>query len=170
MDALSSFYPRLTTSNKLIPRIFGCGSMSMSITVLDENLILEQMCLFVWYSCTQKGYNWYHPPSKNLCLDMSFLFSNKVTFTYIIFKGRLYERKIILLCYLLRLELETGTEKEIKYEKEVQPPKSTQDRDDVRFGKILVYTQHSLLCKLLSLYKSCLSTSTLVMQIHFQFT
>ncbi|ESW06354.1 hypothetical protein PHAVU_010G041100, partial [Phaseolus vulgaris] len=77
-------------------------------------------CVFVGYSSTQKGYKCYHLPSKKFCLEMPLFFSYKVSFT---------------------LGPEIGTENETDYEKEVQPTKSIQDEDHVRFGKNLVYTR-----------------------------
>ncbi|WVY99969.1 hypothetical protein V8G54_026039 [Vigna mungo] len=75
MEALSSFYPNLSTTNNLKPRVFGCISYvhihSMDRGKLDPRAL---KCVFIGYSLTQKGYKCYHPPSKK------FFVSRDVTF------------------------------------------------------------------------------------------
>jgi len=65
MDVLSSFYPNVSTSNQLVPRIFGCVSFvhvpSGDRGKLDPRAL---KCVFIGYSSTQKGYKCYHPPFK----------------------------------------------------------------------------------------------------------
>nr|KYP63246.1 Retrovirus-related Pol polyprotein from transposon TNT 1-94 [Cajanus cajan] len=75
MEVLSSFYPNVSTSNQLIPRIFGCVSFvhvhSGNRGKLDPRAL---KCVFIGYSSTQKGYKCYHPPSRK------FFVSRDVTF------------------------------------------------------------------------------------------
>jgi len=75
MDVLSSFYPDLSTSSNLTPRIFGCTSFvhihSDGRGKLDS---IALKCVFIGYSSTQKDYKCYHPPSHK------FFVSRDVTF------------------------------------------------------------------------------------------
>ena len=75
MEVLSSFYPNVSTSNQLVPRIFGCVSFvhvhSGNRGKLDPRAL---KCVFIGYSSTQKGYKCYHPPSQK------FFVSRDVTF------------------------------------------------------------------------------------------
>ncbi|CAJ2657372.1 unnamed protein product [Trifolium pratense] len=75
MEVLSSFYPDVSTSCNLIPRIFGCKSFvhihSDGRGKLDPRAL---KCVFIGYSSTQKGYKCYHPPSHK------FFVSRDVTF------------------------------------------------------------------------------------------
>ncbi|KOM51000.1 hypothetical protein LR48_Vigan08g182700 [Vigna angularis] len=75
MEALSSFYPNLSTTNNLKPRVFGCISY-VHIHNTDRGKLDPRAlkCVFVGYSLTQKGYKCYHPPSKK------FFVSRDVTF------------------------------------------------------------------------------------------
>ena len=65
MKVLSQFYPDLSISNGLTPRVFGFTSFvhvhSNNRGKLDPRAI---KCIFVGYSPTQKGYKCYHPPIK----------------------------------------------------------------------------------------------------------
>ena len=75
MDVLSFFYPNLSVSSNLKPRIFGCVSFvhvhSQDRKKLDPRAL---RCVFVGSSSTQKGYKCFHPPSKK------FFVSRDVTF------------------------------------------------------------------------------------------
>ena len=69
MEVLSSFYLNVSTSNHLVPRIFGCVSFvhvhSGDRGKLDPRAL---KCVFIGYSSTQKGYKCYHPPSQKFCV------------------------------------------------------------------------------------------------------
>ena len=75
MEVLSSFYPNVSTSNHLVPRIFGRVSFvhahSGDRGKLDPRVL---KCVFIGYSSTQKGYKCYHPSSQK------FVVSRDVTF------------------------------------------------------------------------------------------
>lgn len=75
MEILSSFYPHVTPTNKLQPRIFGCVSYvhvhRNEKGKLDPRAV---KCIFLGYSTTQKGHRCFHPPSKK------FFVSRDVTF------------------------------------------------------------------------------------------
>ena len=62
-EILSQFYPTLSTTNNLIPKVFGCVSFVHihNHGKLDPRAI---KCVFLGYSSTQKGYKCYHPSSK----------------------------------------------------------------------------------------------------------
>jgi transposase InsO family protein len=101
MEVLSSFYPDVSTSCNLIPRIFGCKSFvhihSDGRGKLDPRAL---KCVFIGYSSTQKGYKCYHPPShKFLSLEMSPFMNKKVTSLKLIFRGRAQIRKMSLLYF-----------------------------------------------------------------------
>ena len=73
MDVLSSFYPNVSTSNQLVPRIFGTifGCVSFVHVPSGDRGKLDPRalkCVFIGYSSTQKGYKCYHPPSKKFCV------------------------------------------------------------------------------------------------------
>ena len=70
---LSQFYLTLSTTNNLIPKVFGCVSFVHihNHGKLDPRAI---KCVFVGYSSTQKGYKCYHPSSKKfyIYIDVTF--------------------------------------------------------------------------------------------------
>ncbi|BAT89058.1 hypothetical protein VIGAN_05273900 [Vigna angularis var. angularis] len=103
MEALSSFYPNLSTTNNLKPRVFGCISY-VHIHNTDRGKLDPRAlkCVFVGYSLTQKGYKCYHPPSKNsLCLGMLPSMNKRAISINLIFRGRVSGkiRKVVILVF-----------------------------------------------------------------------
>ena len=91
METLSQFYPNLSTTNHLIPRIFGCSAFvhvhSHNRGKLDPRAI---KCIFVGYSSTQKGYKCYHPPTRIFFVSIDVTFEEqKPYFNNLIFRGSL---------------------------------------------------------------------------------
>lgn len=79
MQVLSSFYPDLNMSNKLIPRIFGCVSFVHVHTHQRGKLDPRALkCVFVGYSSTQKGYKCYHPLSKKFFVSFDVTFQENI--------------------------------------------------------------------------------------------
>lgn len=78
MEMLSTFYPSISISNNLVPRIFGCVSFvhihSQERGKLDPRAL---KCIFTGYSSTQKGYKCYHPPTKKFFVSRDVTFSEK---------------------------------------------------------------------------------------------
>src|ERR1044072_6394809 len=142
MEVLSSFYPNVSTSNHLVPRIFGCVSFvhvhSGDRGKLDPRAL---KCVFIGYSSTQKGYKVYHPPSQKFFVsrDVTFL-EHESYFHQDHLQGestRNEDDLIMLPDFILGPEVGTGSATDS--EKEAQPTKSTQEGVDVRFGKKLSY-------------------------------
>lgn len=81
MDILSSFYQNISTTNNLVPRVFGCVSFvhihSQGRGKLDPRAL---KCVFVGYSTTQKGYKCYHHPSKKLFVSRDVTFHEGETY------------------------------------------------------------------------------------------
>nr|KYP48213.1 Retrovirus-related Pol polyprotein from transposon TNT 1-94 [Cajanus cajan] len=75
MDVLSCFYPNMSTSSNLVPKVFGCVAFvhvhGPNRGKLDPRAL---KCVFVGYTYTQKGYKCYYPPSKK------FFITRDVTF------------------------------------------------------------------------------------------
>jgi len=75
MGVLSHFYPCLTITHHLAPRIFGCVSNvhihGQTQGKLDHRALKT---IFVGYSSTQKGYKCYHPSTRkfNILGDVTF--------------------------------------------------------------------------------------------------
>ena len=137
MDVLSSFYPNLSTTNNLKPRIFGCVSFvhirSQNKGKLDPRAL---RCVFAGYSSTQKGYKCYHPPSKK------FFVSRDVTFN----EQEAYFTKPYLPGESLREDKEnhlTLPDLPNLDQPESDPKSNEATQLDVRFGKGLVYTRKS---------------------------
>ena len=65
IESLNQFFPNVKITNHLILRIFGYVCFvhihSSNRGKLDPR---AQKCIFIGYSCTQKGYKCYHPPTR----------------------------------------------------------------------------------------------------------
>ena len=63
MKTFSKYFPNLTSSINLVPKVFGCVSFvhvhAHNRDKLDARAI---KCIFMGYSSTQKGYKCYHSP------------------------------------------------------------------------------------------------------------
>ena len=145
MDVLSSFYPNVSTSNQLVPRIFGTifGCVSFVHVPSGDRGKLDPRalkCVFIGYSSTQKGYKCYHPPFHKFFVSRDVTFFEHTSYfdqDHLQGQNAINEDDILRLPDL-SLGPEVGTES-VTIEKE--PTKSTQDEPDVRFGKKLVYTR-----------------------------
>lgn len=79
MEVLSSFYPNVSTSINLTPRIFRCTTFIHIHSDGRGKLDLRVLkCVFIRCFFTQKGYKCYHPPSHKLSLEMSLSKNKKV--------------------------------------------------------------------------------------------
>ena len=76
MEVLSKFYPDISATNTLTPRIFGCTSFvhvhSNNRGKLDPRAI---KCVFVEYPSTQKCYKCFHPPTRKLYISTDVTFA-----------------------------------------------------------------------------------------------
>ncbi|CAJ2647123.1 unnamed protein product [Trifolium pratense] len=161
MEVLSSFYPDVSTSCNLIPRIFGCKSFvhihSDGRGKLDPRAL---KCVFIGYSSTQKGYKCYHPPSNKFFVSRDVTFHEQESYfaqTHLHGESTSEEDESLILPDLnLGPEVEAETrsdnvETEIdpknvetrgdNVETEIDSEKDGNVGVDVRYGKNLVYTR-----------------------------
>lgn len=73
MEVISTFYPNISTTNNLVPYIFGCMTF-VHIQNRDKLDPWVLKCMFVRYSIIQRGYKCYHLKSRKV------FFSTDVTF------------------------------------------------------------------------------------------
>lgn len=81
MEVLNSFYPHISHTNNLHPRIFGCVAYvhvhSNERGKLDPRAV---KCVFLGYSATQKGYKCFHPPSQKFFVSRDVTFNEQVSY------------------------------------------------------------------------------------------
>ncbi|KAK2354846.1 putative mitochondrial protein [Trifolium repens] len=152
MEVLSSFYPDVSTSCNLIPRIFGCKSFvhihSDGRGKLDPRAL---KCVFIGYSSTQKGYKCYHPPSHKFFVSRDVTFHEQESYfvqTHLQGENTSKEDESLVLPDLNLgpdVETEIGPEnvetKVDNVETEIESEKDGNVGVDVRYGKNLVYTR-----------------------------
>ncbi|KAK2433017.1 putative mitochondrial protein [Trifolium repens] len=150
MDVLASFYPWMSTTNNLKPRIFGCVSYvhihSTNRGKLDPRAL---KCVFVGYSSIQKGYKCYHPSSKKFFVSRDVTFNEHESyFNQPHLQGEnLREDEVINFSLDLTFEPagqseQTTTHERVESETETSHSKQSRPEiDDVRYGKNLVYSR-----------------------------
>ena len=81
MDILSLFYPNMRTTIHFIPQIFWCVSFAHVHSPNKGKLDLKVVkCIFVGYFSTEKGYNYYHAPSKKFFVLADVTFSENESY------------------------------------------------------------------------------------------
>ncbi|CAJ2666495.1 unnamed protein product [Trifolium pratense] len=161
MEVLSSFYPDVSTSCNLIPRIFGCKSFvhihSDGRGKLDPRAL---KCVFIGYSSTQKGYKCYHPPSHKFFVSRDVTFHEHESYfiqTHLQGESTSKEDESLILPDLnfgpeveaetrgdnveTEIDLENIETKVDNVETEIDSEKDENVGVDVRYGKNLVYTR-----------------------------
>ena len=146
MEVLSSFYPDLSTSSNLTPRIFGCTSFvhihSDGRGKLDPRAL---KCVFIGYSSTQKGYKCYHSPSHKFFVSRDVTFHEQESYfvqTHLQGENSCKEDESLLFP-----DLNLGPEVEVEIEgdnveTEVDSKKHVNVEADVRYGKnARIYTR-----------------------------
>lgn len=129
MEVLSPFYPNVSTSSNLTPRIFGCTSF-IHIHSDGRGKLYPRVlkCVFIGYSSTQKGLQCYHPPSHKFFVSRDVTFHEQESYfvqTHLQGENVNKEDESLIL-----LDLILGTESD-----------SEKDETDERYGNNLVYTR-----------------------------
>ncbi|WVY92731.1 hypothetical protein V8G54_031819 [Vigna mungo] len=153
MEALSSFYPNLSTTNNLKPRVFGCISY-VHIHSTDRGKLDPRAlkCVFVGYSLTQKGYKCYHPPSKKFFVSRDVTFNEQEGYfhqTYLPGESFREDKEsnnsgfLILpdLIFEPKLDQIEAVPSEIGQESEINCEADQGDVEAGKFGKKLVYSR-----------------------------